>query len=48
MKKKKEKKVDLREKIKVQLDSKTIVFVHTMKAFQMWLERFPNAKIVTN
>jgi hypothetical protein len=32
--------------IKVQLDNRTVVFVKNMKAFKMWQERYPNAKIV--
>jgi len=37
---------DPSKSIKVQIDAKTIVTVKSMTAFEQWLERFPNAKII--
>jgi predicted DNA-binding antitoxin AbrB/MazE fold protein len=34
------------ERIKVQLDNKTIVFVRSQSALDMWMEKYPEAKIV--
>jgi hypothetical protein len=39
-------KVDLREKITVQLDSRTTIIVRSREAVQSWLVRYPNAKVV--
>lgn len=33
--------------IKVMIDSKTIVTVKDMSAFEIWLSRYPGAKIIT-
>jgi hypothetical protein len=32
--------------IKIQLDSKTIVTVRNMSAFEVWHSRFPDARII--
>ena len=33
--------------IKVQLDHRTVVTLKDMSAFKFWLEKYPNAKIIT-
>jgi hypothetical protein len=33
-------------KIKVQLDSKTVIIIKSMESFKMWKQRYPNAKII--
>jgi hypothetical protein len=33
--------------IKVQLDHRTLITITNMKAFQIWKEKFPDAKIVS-
>jgi hypothetical protein len=33
-------------RIKVQLDHKTIMVVHSMSAFKMWKKRYPLAKVI--
>jgi hypothetical protein len=43
------KKVKLEEhadRIKVQLDHKTMMVVHSMNAFKMWKKRYPLARII--
>jgi hypothetical protein len=37
---------DPSKSIKVQIDSKTVVTVKGRLAYEQWLERFPNAKII--
>jgi hypothetical protein len=37
---------DPTKSIKVQIDSKTIVTVKSLSAFEQWLSRFSNAKII--
>ena len=34
------------EKIKVQLDEKTVVIVNRMDSFETWKKVYPNAKII--
>lgn len=34
------------ERIKVQLDHKTTMIVHSMNAFKMWKKRYPLAKVI--
>ena len=34
-------------KIKVQLDSKTIIFLRSMQALKNWLVRYPEAKVIS-
>jgi len=36
------------ERITVQLDSRTTIIVRSKEAFQNWLQRYPNAKILNN
>jgi hypothetical protein len=38
--------VDNRPKIKVQIDSKTTITVRSMSAFNMWKEKYPEAKLI--
>ena len=38
--------VDNRPKIKVQLDQKTQIVVRSMSAFNMWKEKYPEAKLI--
>lgn len=33
-------------RIKVQLDHKTMMVVHSMAAFKMWKKRYPLAKVI--
>ncbi|MFZ7114779.1 MAG: hypothetical protein ACO1G9_05325 [Bacteroidota bacterium] len=33
-------------RIKVQLDHKTLMVVHSMAAFKMWKKRYPLAKVI--
>jgi hypothetical protein len=33
-------------RIKVQLDHRTMLVVHSMTAFKMWKKRFPLAKVI--
>ena len=33
-------------KIKVQLDSRTVITIHDMSALAAWLIRYPNAKVL--
>jgi hypothetical protein len=33
-------------RIKVQLDHKTMMVVHSMSAFKMWKKRYPLAKVI--
>ncbi len=35
------------ERIKVQLDSKTIIFLKSMQALKNWLVKYPNAKVIS-
>ena len=39
-------KIDLRPKIKIQIDSRTMITVRSMDAFKAWKERYPEALIV--
>lgn len=39
-------KVDTREKITVQLDSRTTIIVRSKEAVKGWLARYPNAKVM--
>ena len=34
------------ERIKVQLDAKTILFVRSKQALKMWLSKYPGAKVI--
>lgn len=34
------------KKIKVKLDHKTTIWLHTMKSFLLWKERYPQAQII--
>lgn len=34
------------KRFKVRLDRRTVITVNSMKAFNMWKERYPNAEIV--
>lgn len=33
--------------IKVQLDHRTLITITSMKSFQMWKDRFPDAKVIS-
>jgi hypothetical protein len=33
--------------IKVQLDHRTLITITSMKSFQMWKDKFPDAKVVS-
>ncbi|MEW6469845.1 MAG: hypothetical protein AB1458_13035 [Bacteroidota bacterium] len=49
MKKAKEKKSvvkSLGERIKVRLDSKTIIILRSKQALKMWLSKYPDAKVI--
>ena len=37
---------DASTRIKVQLDHKTMMIVHSMGAFKMWKKRYPLAKVI--
>ena len=37
---------DPNTRIKVQLDHKTMMIVHSMNAFKMWKKRYPLAKVI--
>ena len=37
---------DAATRIKVQLDHKTTMIVHSMQAFKMWKKRFPFARVI--
>jgi hypothetical protein len=37
---------DTATRIKVQLDHKTMMVVHSMSAFKMWKKRYPLAKVI--
>jgi len=37
---------DPSKSIKVQIDAKTVVTVKSKSAYEQWLSRFPNAKII--
>ena len=37
---------DAATRIKVQLDHKTMMIVHSMAAFKMWKKRYPLAKVI--
>lgn len=39
-------KIDLRPKIKIQVDSRTMITVRSMDAFKAWKERYPDAMII--
>ena len=39
-------KIDLRPKIKIQVDSRTTITVRSMEAFKAWKERYPEATII--
>ncbi|MEI6489724.1 MAG: hypothetical protein WCP52_12225 [Bacteroidota bacterium] len=39
-------KIDLRPKIKIKIDNRTIITVRSMEAFKAWKERFPEAVIM--
>lgn len=34
-------------KILVRLDSKTVITVYSQKSYNVWLERYPDAKIIS-
>ncbi len=34
--------------IKVQLDSKTWIYIKSMESLNVWLPKYPNATVVTN
>ena len=38
--------IDNRPKIKIHLDYKTIITVRSMDAFEIWKEKYPDAKII--
>jgi hypothetical protein len=38
--------IDNRPKIKIQLDYKTIITVRSMNAFELWKDKYPEAKII--
>jgi hypothetical protein len=40
--------IDPVKAIKVQLDPRTIVTVKNMSAFELWLSKFPGARIIPN
>jgi hypothetical protein len=40
--------IDPLKLIKVQLDARTIVTVKNMLAFELWLSKFPSARIIPN
>lgn len=40
------KKLTLTERIKLQIDSRTIVIVKTKEALKMWMNRHPTARII--
>ena len=42
----KEPEYDSATRIKVQLDHKTLMVVHSMAAFKMWKKRYPLAKVI--
>lgn len=33
-------------KVKLKLDSRTVIYVKTMQALENWLARYPNAQVV--
>ena len=35
------------ERIKVQLDSRTVIILHSMAALKNWLVRYPEAKVIS-
>ncbi len=37
---------DASTRIKVQLDHKTMMIVHSMQAFKMWKKRYPLARVI--
>ena len=37
---------DTATRIKVQLDHRTTMIVHSMQAFKMWKKRYPLAKVI--
>ncbi len=39
-------KIDLRPKIKIQVDNRTMITVRSMDAFRAWKERYPDAMII--
>lgn len=45
--KKNDKVKELKPKIKVRLDHKTVITVRDMAKFEFWKEKFPNAVIIT-
>jgi hypothetical protein len=45
--KKKDKIKELKPKIKVRLDHKTVITVRDMAKFEFWKEKFPNAVIIS-
>jgi len=38
--------IDNRPKIKIQLDYKTIITLRSMGAFEIWKDKYPEAKII--
>ena len=40
--------IDPLKAIRVQLDPRTIVTVKNMSAFELWLSKFPGARIIPN
>ena len=34
-------------KIKVRLDSRTVITIHTMSALKMWKSRYPDATVIS-
>jgi hypothetical protein len=39
-------KIDLRPKIKIQIDSRTTITVRSMEAFKAWKDRYPTAVVI--
>lgn len=39
-------KIDLRPKIKIQVDNRTVITVRSMEAFRAWKERYPDAVLI--
>jgi hypothetical protein len=44
---KKSAKISGEEKIKVQLDSRTIIYVKNKASLNSWLSRYPNARVIS-
>jgi len=39
-------KIDLRPKIKIQVDNRTVITVRSMEAYKAWKERYPDAVLI--